>query len=61
MFNTFSKLLISFSTVLPNDFIAFVFKDMGFEIQSFPEANNGSGNYRSVMRVRRTLGNEDTL
>lgn len=27
MFNTFSKLLISFSTVLPNDFIAFVFKD----------------------------------
>lgn len=41
--------------------VALVYKNMGFEINSFPEESNGDEYYRCVMRVRRTLGNIDAL
>lgn len=41
--------------------VAFVFKEMGFEINTFPEANNGTSYYRSNMRVKRNIGANDVL
>ncbi len=40
--------------------IAFAFKELGFEINKFPEIDNGSA-YRSVMRVKRTICGNDTF
>lgn len=41
--------------------VAIAFKELGFEIQAFPEVSNTDSNYRSVMRVRKMIGNKDTL
>ena len=41
--------------------VALVYKNMGFEINSFPKESDGDEYYRCVMRVRRTLGNIDAL
>ena len=41
--------------------VALVYKNMGFEINSFPGESDGDEYYRCVMRVRRTLGNIDAL
>ena len=41
--------------------VAFAFKEMGFEINSFPEASNGTSYYRSIMRVKRNIGSKDVL
>lgn len=41
--------------------ISEVLKSMGFSISSFPEANNGSMYYRSVMRASRLIGRSETM
>lgn len=41
--------------------IALLFKDLGFEIITFPEPSTVGNNYVSSIRVRRKFGNIDTL
>lgn len=41
--------------------VASAFKELGFEINSFPEMNNGENYYRSIMRVKRSIGANDVL
>lgn len=41
--------------------VADIFKEMQFEIIAFPEMKNETNIYRSIMRVRRVIGNGDSL
>lgn len=44
-----------------NEEIALLFKDIGFAIVAFPEPSTVGNNYVSSMRVRRMIGNSDTI
>lgn len=44
-----------------NTAIALLFKDIGFGIVAFPEASTIGNNYVSNLRVRKMIGNTDTI
>lgn len=41
--------------------IAQIFKDMSFQVDSFPTFDNGTSYYRGIMRVSRMIGHGDKI